>query len=78
MCSLRRDSLVAGLLFGYAIIAALMVALTSGNVGTLIRHRGLALPYIVWISAVGGCELLAAARGRAGARAQALNPSALS
>jgi hypothetical protein len=78
VCSLRRDSLVAGLLFGYAIIAALMIALTSGNVGTLIRHRGLALPYIVWLSAVGGCELLAVARGRAGARAQALNPSALS
>ena len=29
------------------------MALTSGNVGTLVRHRGLALPYIVWLSAVG-------------------------
>jgi len=35
-----------------------MVALTSGNVGTLIRHRGLALPYFVWLSALGGCEVV--------------------
>jgi hypothetical protein len=60
--ALRRDPVVAGLLFGYAIVAALLIALTSGNVGTLVRHRGLALPFIVWLSAVGGCELLAAAR----------------
>ena len=42
--ALRRDALVAGLLFGHAMVAALTVALTSGNVGTLVRHRGLALP----------------------------------
>jgi hypothetical protein len=65
VCALRRDALVAALLFGYAMVAALMVALTSGNVGTLIRHRGLALPYIVWLSVVGGCELLTAARDKA-------------
>ena len=62
---MRRDPLVASLLFGYAIVAALMVALSSGNVGTLIRHRGLALPYVVWLSVVGVCELLASTRGHA-------------
>jgi hypothetical protein len=60
--ALRRDPLVAGLLFGHAIVAAATVALTSGNVGTLVRHRGLALPYVVWLSAVGACELLRRAR----------------
>jgi hypothetical protein len=70
--SCRRDPLVAALLFGYAAVAAVSVALVSGNVGTLIRHRGLALPYLVWLSAVGACELMtrlvragAAASGRA-------------
>lgn len=53
----RRDAVVAGLLLGHAGVAAMLVALTSGNVGTLVRHRGLALPYLVWLSAVGGCEL---------------------
>ena len=39
-----------------AIAAA--VALNGGNVGTLVRHRGLALPYLVWLSAVGACQLV--------------------
>jgi hypothetical protein len=57
--ALRRDTLVASLLLGYAVVAAVTVAVVSGNVGTLVRHRGLALPYMVWLSAVGGCEVLA-------------------
>jgi hypothetical protein len=49
----RRDLLVTSQLFAFAAVAAITVALTSGNVGTLVRHRGLALPYFVWLSAVG-------------------------
>jgi hypothetical protein len=56
--ALRRDAIVAGLLVAHAAVAAVSVALTGGNVGTLVRHRGLAIPYIVWLSAVGGCELV--------------------
>jgi hypothetical protein len=62
--SLRRDTLFASLLFGYAVVAAVTVAVTSGNVGTLVRHRGLAFPFIVWLSAVGACELIAWMRHR--------------
>jgi len=58
----RYDALVAALLVGHALVVAAAVAFTSGNVGTLVRHRGLALPYIVWLSGVGACELLAASR----------------
>ena len=54
----RRDPIVTGLLLVHALAIAAAVALTGGNVGTLVRHRGLALPYIVWLSAVGACELL--------------------
>ncbi|MCU1385434.1 MAG: hypothetical protein JWL71_4131 [Acidobacteria bacterium] len=54
--ALHRDPLIAGLLCGNALVAAVTVALVSGNVGTLIRHRGLALPYLIWLSAVGICE----------------------
>jgi hypothetical protein len=54
----RRDSLLTSLLVGYAALGAVTVALTSGNIGTLVRHRGLALPYIVWLSAVGACDLI--------------------
>jgi hypothetical protein len=54
----RRDLLVAALLSAHVAVASVTVALTSGNVGTLVRHRGLALPYLVWLSAVGICELV--------------------
>ena len=36
--------------------AILIVALTSGNIGTLIRHRSLALLYLIWLSALGAHE----------------------
>ena len=54
----RRDPTVAGLLLGHALVIAFAVAITGGNVGTLVRHRSLVLPYLVWLSAVGACELL--------------------
>jgi hypothetical protein len=60
----RRDVVVAGLMLGYALVPALLVAVTSGNVGTLVRHRGLSLPYLVWFSTTAACELAARARSR--------------
>jgi hypothetical protein len=54
----RRDPLIAGLLLAHALIAAIVVALTGGNIGTLVRHRDLALPYLAWLSAVASCDLL--------------------
>jgi hypothetical protein len=65
---MRRDSVLTGLLVGNAAVFAISVAVTSGNVGTLVRHRGLALPFLVWLSTIGACDLLsgrlAAARDR--------------
>lgn len=58
LVAMRRDVPVASLLLAHALVAALTVALTSGNVGTLVRHRGLALPYLLWLSAVAFCELV--------------------
>jgi len=56
--SFRRDALVTALLIAHALASAAIIAITSGNVGTLVRHRGMAIPYIVWLSAVGGCEVV--------------------
>jgi hypothetical protein len=55
----RRNAAITGLLLAHALLIAAAAAFTDGNVGTLVRHRGLALPYLVWLSGVGGCELLA-------------------
>jgi 4-amino-4-deoxy-L-arabinose transferase-like glycosyltransferase len=55
----RRDPLLTALLAVYAAAAVVLVALTSGNIGTLVRHRGLAVPYLLWFSVLGTCEVLA-------------------
>jgi hypothetical protein len=41
------------MLVGYALPTAIALALTNGNIGTLLRLRGLVVPYFLWISAVG-------------------------
>lgn len=56
---LKRDLQLTALLVAYAATAAALVALTSGNVGTLVRHRGLAVPYLLWFSVLGACEAVA-------------------
>ena len=49
----RRDPLLTAVLLGYAIPTAVAVALTNGNVGTLLRMRGLVTPYLLWLSTLG-------------------------
>jgi len=63
----RRDPLVTCLFLGFALPTAAVLALTNGNVGTLLRLRGLVTPYLVWVSAVGLCASLAMLTRRAGA-----------
>ena len=58
VAGLRRDAVLTCLLLSHALVVAAMVAVTSGNVGTLVRHRGLALPYLLWLSVLGGCEVM--------------------
>jgi hypothetical protein len=55
----KRDAQLTALLAAYSVTAAVLVALASGNVGTLVRHRGLAVPYLLWFSALGACEVVA-------------------
>jgi hypothetical protein len=54
----RRDPLVTCMLVGYVAPTAVALALTNGNVGTLLRLRGLVVPYLAWISVVGFCVVL--------------------
>jgi len=55
---LRRDLVSTSMLAAHAAAGIIIVALSSGNIGTLIRHRSLALPYLVWLSAVGAHEVI--------------------
>jgi hypothetical protein len=64
----RRDAVVTCLLVGYLAPTALAVALTTGNVGTLIRHRTLIVPYLVWLSAMGAWAAISRIAGQEWAR----------
>jgi 4-amino-4-deoxy-L-arabinose transferase-like glycosyltransferase len=54
----RSDPVLTAMLLAHGVTAAAMVALTSGNIGTLTRHRGLVLPYVTWLAAMGACHLI--------------------
>jgi hypothetical protein len=53
IAGLRRDPAVVSLLLAHGVAVSMLVALSGGNVGTLIRHRGLAMPYFAWLAALG-------------------------
>lgn len=55
---LKRDLLLTCMLASHAAATMVIIALASGNVGTLIRHRALALLYIVWLSGAGAHECI--------------------
>jgi hypothetical protein len=58
IAGLRHDVVLTAALGAHAAVVIFIVAMTSGNVGTLIRHRGLAMPYIVWLALLGGYHLI--------------------
>ncbi len=53
IAALRVDAVLGSLLIMHGGAAAAMVALSGGNVGTLVRHRGLAMPYFAWLAGLG-------------------------
>jgi hypothetical protein len=65
----RLDAAITAVLIGYLIPTSLVLALTNGNVGTLVRLRGMVMIVVVWISAVGLCAVLDALAARRDAHA---------
>lgn len=63
---LRRDPVLTCVLLAHAAAVIMVVALNSGNIGTLIRHRGLSLPYTVWLSMLGAGAVVASLTTRFG------------
>lgn len=55
----KRSPLLVCVLAGYAIPTALTLAVTNGNVGTLLRLRALVTPQLVWIGALGMLDVIA-------------------
>lgn len=67
---LRRDRFLTGVLLAHLVVAVVLVALNSGNIGTLVRHRALALPCLVWFSGLGASVLVGRLSGGAGVAAR--------
>ena len=63
VAGLGRDRLLTCLLAANIIVGVIVIAPNSGNVGTLIRHRDMVVPFVVWLSGMG----LMATLKRAGA-----------
>lgn len=61
----RRDAATVAVFVGYLIPTSLVLALTNGNVGTIVRLRGMVMVIVVWVSAVGLCSVLEHALVRA-------------
>src|SRR5205085_1670580 len=51
--SLKQDALFTCTMLGFVLMGGLVIALNSGNIGTMVRHRDTIVPFIVWLSANG-------------------------
>jgi hypothetical protein len=58
LLTFRRDAALTCILAGYSAVNVLVIALNSGNIGTMVRHRALVVPYMIWMSAAGLIAIL--------------------
>ena len=77
IAGLSRAPVVTCVLLSHGLVASAMVALTSGNIGTLIRHRGLTLPYFTWLAAFGAFRLIEWWASRASRQSLFLTPGSI-
>ena len=49
----RRDRRVTAILIAFVVPMAAALAVTNGNVGTLLRLRGLVTPFMIWLAVLG-------------------------
>ena len=57
--ALRRDALVTWISIGYVLAGLVTIAPNSGNIGTLIRHRDMVVPFVIGLGSVGLMRLMA-------------------
>ena len=60
----RRDPFVTCMLLAIVVVGSVAVALGSGNIGTMVRHRDTVVPFVVWLSAGGVVATVSAWRTR--------------
>ena len=60
---------MTALLIGFVLPTAAAIAVTNGNVGTLLRLRGLVSPFVIWVAVLGGLSVAEYFLARRGAGA---------
>jgi hypothetical protein len=55
---LSRDPLVTFLFVGVTVAGGTVIGLNNGNIGTLVRFRDTVVPFVCWLSALGGVTTL--------------------
>lgn len=56
---LQKDPLVTCLLAGSSLMGGVIVGLNSGNIGTMVRHRDMFVPFVICLGSVGATWLCA-------------------
>jgi hypothetical protein len=65
VAGLKRDVFFTCILAGLIAVGAAVIAINSGNVGTMVRHRDTMVPFVIWLSALGGVTALSRWLGEA-------------
>jgi len=58
VAGLRTDAALTLILVGVVAVGAVAIGMSSGNIGTMIRHRALLVILVPWLGSLGACELL--------------------
>jgi hypothetical protein len=58
VAGLRRDVYLTCTLGGLALVGSAIIAINSGNIGTMVRFRDTVVPFVVWLSALGAVVVL--------------------
>lgn len=56
---LGRDRLLTSVLAGMVVASSMLIGPTSGNIGTLIRHRDSVMPWLAWLAGAGAVSVAA-------------------
>jgi hypothetical protein len=54
----RRDRLLTCLFLGIALAGLAVIAPNSGNIGTLVRHRDMIVPFVISLGVLGGTHVI--------------------
>ena len=54
----RRDALLTCMLAGISVTGGAVIALNSGNIGSMVRLRDTIVPFLVWLSALGATSVV--------------------